>query len=135
LPVSTGHEATVRKAVLVLSTDDSATVSSAIAGPAAATIVRPAPGGVAARPQGGARTSNAIPLVAKLFQNQTQPGQPDDQNQPGQAPVAPGDAALGEDPLTSGLVGPVQIEFLEGLDIMVISGNQRDVERVSQIIA
>ncbi len=33
-----------------------------------------------------------------------------------------------------GLVGPVQIEFLEGLDVLVVRGNRRDVERVMQII-
>lgn len=40
-------------------------------------------------------------------------------------------AALGEN---SGLVGPVQIEFLDGLDVLVVSGNDRDVERVLKII-
>jgi len=40
-------------------------------------------------------------------------------------------AALGRN---SGLVGPVQIEFLDGLDVLVVSGNDRDVERVLKII-
>ncbi|MCE9605973.1 MAG: hypothetical protein K8U03_13845 [Planctomycetia bacterium] len=40
-------------------------------------------------------------------------------------------AALGTN---TGLVGPVQIEFLEGLDVLVVSGNDRDVERVLKII-
>jgi type II secretion system protein D len=134
VPVSTGHQATVRKAVQVLSGDYSA--SAAIAGPENAAVVRPVPGGVTTRQPANDRGSNAIPLVATLFQNQAQPGgaQPGEAAQPGQQPPA-GQAAPGEEPLTSGLVGPVQIEFLEGLDIMVISGNQRDVERVSQIIA
>ncbi|MCU0978045.1 MAG: hypothetical protein MUF25_02640, partial [Pirellulaceae bacterium] len=34
-----------------------------------------------------------------------------------------------------GLIGPVQIEFLEGLDVIVIRGHKRDVERVRKIIA
>lgn len=34
----------------------------------------------------------------------------------------------------AGLVGPVQIEFLDGLDVLVVSGNDRDVERVIKII-
>ncbi|HEY2826421.1 MAG TPA: secretin N-terminal domain-containing protein, partial [Pirellulales bacterium] len=54
-------------------------------------------------------------------------GNPDqqDQNQPQPAaqPTAPAD-----------LIGPVQIEFLEGLDAIVVRGNPRDVERVMQII-
>jgi type II secretion system protein D len=132
VPVSTAREATVRKAVQVLASDQ----AQAIAGPADAAVVRPLPAGLNQNQPGGIRGGNAIPLVAKLFQNQAQPNQPADPNQPApQQPPAGGQAAPGEDPLTSGLVGPVQIEFLEGLDIMVISGNQRDVDRVSQIIA
>ena len=65
---------------------------------------------------------------------QPQPGPAD---QPGgQQPPAPEgaptqEAAAGEG---GGLVGPVQIEFLEGLDVLVVRGNRRDVERVMQII-
>jgi type II secretion system protein D len=33
-----------------------------------------------------------------------------------------------------GVIGPVQVEFLEGLDVLVIRGNKRDVERVVRII-
>ena len=33
------------------------------------------------------------------------------------------------------MIGPVQIEFLEGLDVIVIRGHKRDVERVRKIIA
>jgi len=32
------------------------------------------------------------------------------------------------------LLGPVQIEFVEGLDVIVLRGADRDVERVMQII-
>ena len=32
------------------------------------------------------------------------------------------------------MIGPVQIEFLEGLDMIVVRGNPRDVERVMEII-
>ena len=50
--------------------------------------------------------------------------------QPGVQPpvVTPDEAADG------GLIGPVQIEFLEGLDVIVIRGHPRDVERVTLII-
>ncbi len=55
-------------------------------------------------------------------------GNPDqgDQNQP-QQPAQPG-------PTGADLIGPVQIEFLEGLDAIVVRGNPRDVDRVMQII-
>ncbi|GAB6166440.1 secretin N-terminal domain-containing protein [Thermostilla marina] len=36
--------------------------------------------------------------------------------------------------LEGGLIGPVEIEFLEGLDVLVVRGNRRDVQRVMQII-
>lgn len=47
-------------------------------------------------------------------------------------PPIPGEAdgEVGE----RGVIGPVQIEFLEGLDVIVIRGNKRDVERVTRII-
>lgn len=35
----------------------------------------------------------------------------------------------------AGLIGPVQIEFIEGLDVYIVRGKKRDVERVVQIIA
>ena len=37
-------------------------------------------------------------------------------------------------PPGGGLIGPVQIEMLPGLDVLVITGHQRDVEQVMQII-
>ncbi len=54
---------------------------------------------------------------------------------PGEAPDA-GDAGAGDDETAQeGLLGPVQIEYLEGLDVIVLRGNKRDVERVQAIIA
>ncbi len=41
-------------------------------------------------------------------------------------------AANGEDP--EGLLGPVQIEYLDGLDVIVLRGKKEDVERVNKII-
>ncbi|MCA9241600.1 MAG: hypothetical protein KDA37_15425, partial [Planctomycetales bacterium] len=32
------------------------------------------------------------------------------------------------------LIGPVQVEFIEGLDIIILRGNEQDVQRVMQII-
>ncbi len=71
---------------------------------------------------------------------------------PGQAGPAPAGAADGQPPAApngtgaaadqaaeppaegAGLIGPVQIEMLEGLDVLVIRGHQRDVEQVVKII-
>ena len=33
-----------------------------------------------------------------------------------------------------GLLGPVQVEFVEGLDVIVLRGSDRDVQRVMEII-
>lgn len=49
------------------------------------------------------------------------------------APAPPqGAARLAED---QSILGPVRIEFVEGLDVIVLSGDQEDVERVERIIA
>jgi len=80
-----------------------------------------------------------IPAAAAVRQPAAtnQPANPQAGAQPGVAPrnaavvAADVQAALGEN---SGLVGPVQIEFLDGLDVLVVSGNDRDVERVLKII-
>ncbi|QDU96843.1 secretin N-terminal domain-containing protein [Lignipirellula cremea] len=54
-------------------------------------------------------------------------------NPPAAAPTAAEDeAALATD--AAGTIGPVQIEFVEGLDAIVVRGNKRDVERVLKII-
>jgi type II secretion system protein D len=49
---------------------------------------------------------------------------------------AAGDGAEGGegDDESGGLIGNVQIEFLEGLDVIVIRGKKKDVERVTKII-
>lgn len=45
-----------------------------------------------------------------------------------QPPAVPGAEAA------AGLIGPVQIEWLEGLDILIIRGHERDVQRVAELI-
>ncbi|MCA9268034.1 MAG: hypothetical protein KDA41_06165, partial [Planctomycetales bacterium] len=57
----------------------------------------------------------------------------------GQAPDAAPENGAGAEagpqpPGEGGVIGPVQIEFLEGLDVIVVRGNKRDVERVVRII-
>jgi type II secretion system protein D len=58
--------------------------------------------------------------------------QPTTQLAPGSAQTAIDAARLAE--AAGGLLGPVQVEYVEGLDIIVLRGSQRDVERVMQII-
>lgn len=53
-------------------------------------------------------------------------------------PPAPGQAAAGQPARAgqegAGMIGAVQVQLLEGLDVLVISGHQRDVKRVQEII-
>jgi len=94
-------------------------------------------------------------LVAMLFQNADDAAAGDDAADPDKedepAPAEPaddvaaddaatGDAPAGDAPAAGGLddrgdlIEPVQIEFLEGLDVIVVRGRRRDVERVVKII-
>lgn len=91
-------------------------------------------------PRGG------IGLVSQVFQPKRDEGAIQLAQQPADAaqPAQPGDAPLqppavpGAEPPPEegdgGLLGPVQIEFLEGLDAIIVRGNQKDVERVMKII-
>ncbi|MBI2479610.1 MAG: hypothetical protein HYV60_13550 [Planctomycetia bacterium] len=76
-------------------------------------------------------------LVANLFQPEAQAGNAP-AAQPAPQPAVPGQAgaaAVAEEAEEgSGLIGPVQIEFLEGMDAIMIRGHKRDVERVRKII-
>lgn len=71
-----------------------------------------------------------------------QPPPPAQPAQPGQQPtlqVAPSDAQTALDAArlaeaAGGLLGPVQVEYVEGLDVIVLRGAERDVQRVLDII-
>jgi type II secretion system protein D len=66
-----------------------------------------------------------MPLAATLFQAADHSAAPS----PGAGgPQAPGDRPAG------GLVNPVEIEALEGLDVLVLRGKAQDVEQVLEII-
>jgi type II secretory pathway component GspD/PulD (secretin) len=85
-----------------------------------------------------------------LFQQQgtaadnsaAQPAQPNPALQPGQQPATqstPDKAQTAIDAArlaeaAGGLLGPVKVEFVEGLDVIVLRGNERDVQRVLEII-
>ncbi len=80
---------------------------------------------------GTATTVSAPPawggrLVSRIFQDTSQPG--DAAAQPAPAATAAIPADLG------GLIGSVQIEYIEGLDVIILRGRPEDVARVQRII-
>lgn len=90
--------------------------------------------------EGEAETPPAPPPAAPGV-NGAQPApanQPQPQPQPGaansNAPGQPGQPATGAATPGGGMIGPVQVEMLEGLDVLVLRGHQRDVERVLEVI-
>lgn len=72
--------------------------------------------------------------VSLLFQPPTPPVAPPPAAPPGEGPAAPG-AAGGDDSLdTIGRIGNVRIEYIEGLDMLMITGKKADVEKVMKLI-
>ncbi len=84
------------------------------AGPEPRDPLQPAPGDMQDRPD----------LPPELGPEEEGPG-------PGEQPAAEGPRAPRGD---SGLIGPVQVELLDGLDVLVIRGHRRDVEQVMAVI-
>ncbi|MEX0714406.1 MAG: secretin N-terminal domain-containing protein [Pirellulales bacterium] len=88
--------------------------------------------------------AGSLPMVARLFrpraQVESEAQDLQDQQQQEQPPDEGAfieDDQLVPDQLTdedAAVLGQVQIEYLEGLDAIIIRGNRRDVERVLQII-
>ncbi len=111
VPLKLADRGQVRKAMAAVQTSSAATPAQTVA------VAKPAP---------------AIPQW-----NQTQLAQADNaapntgDAPPPKAPAADGVPNPDEAP---GLIGPVQIEFLEGLDVIVVRGQKRDVARVVKII-
>ncbi len=70
-----------------------------------------------------------------LFQgDSTAPAAADDEETVAAVPFTAGDDDPQGDSSEGALLGPVQVQFVEGLDIILIRGNKRDVERVMSII-
>jgi type II secretion system protein D len=99
---------------------------------------------IRASTQGRGDASAREPLPAKLFQPRPR-GAGDVSEVAQAAPAAPGTAPPGEAakpgaPKESeaeeggGMIGPVQVELLEGLDVLIVRGHKRDVQRVLEII-
>ena len=75
------------------------------------------------QPAGGAQPAEAQPPPVE--------GQP----APGVPPGIERAAEAGELSDEEGKIGPVDIQYIEGLDVLIIKGKKRDVERVQRIIA
>lgn len=110
VPLSRADPKKVQRAVTLLET------SGATAGKTAAQLAS------LPQPQEGAPPADAAPAPA--------PGDA----APGEGAATPGDGAADLPVDEGGLIGPVQIEYLEGLNVIVIRGHKRDVERVRKII-
>ncbi|MEX2307832.1 MAG: secretin N-terminal domain-containing protein [Pirellulales bacterium] len=94
---------------------------------------------------GSAGSKAADSLVAMLFQQQNDAAAQPETNPPAPAAQPPGTPPVTPDAQTAleaakiaeaagGLLGPVQVEFVEGLDVIVLRGTERDVQRVLEII-
>jgi type II secretory pathway component GspD/PulD (secretin) len=65
---------------------------------------------------------------------QAQPPAARGSNQPAQPNAQVAQSAIDLAQAGGDLLGPVQIEFIEGLDVIVLRGSERDVQRVMEII-
>jgi len=138
ISLRTSRPADIRRAVDALHAANTANEQSAPANPAATST---APGAKlalmfqqrepAGRPQ-PAPLAQAQPIP---LPEDTPPGQPSAETPPSNAQTItqPAGAAPRTTPPGS-VVGPVQIEVLDGLDVMVVRGNPADVDQVMQII-
>lgn len=70
----------------------------------------------------------AAPVAAQRVAGQVAA---EDERENDPLPARPAQARVAED---ESILGPVQIEFVEGLDVIVLRGDQEDVDRVTKII-
>ena len=119
--------------VVALGTARPAAVRKTINAIRASTVSHDRPGSVSSVQAASA------PLVSMLYQQADQsadgtvadgPAAGDQQGVIQQFDIQPG-SPVGQ---SAGLIGPVQIELLEGLDTLVIRGHKQDVEQVIQMI-
>jgi type II secretion system protein D len=94
---------------------------------------------IAAHKTAGPKIKQTVGVLLAQAQRQPQAGQPPQaggqppQDQPAPAP-APGENAPPVATVPEGLLGPVEIEVVEGTDFFVIRGAPRDVEKVMDVI-
>ena len=131
VPVKRADPDTVRKAVRLI--DNAAKVAGEKNATADAIRLNPRNGD---RRWGG-------DLITSIFQPapaakpQDQPKQPAPEKAAPQNPPAetnPVEGIVGASDEDTGAIGPVRIEFIESLGVFIVSGNKRDVERVTKII-
>lgn len=93
-------------------------------------IVRNHSGGGEATPRTRAE------MASMLFQPQEEPAATGEEDQTTAAvPFSAGaQTTISPDEVEGALLGPVQIQFIEGSDMIILKGNKRDVERVMAII-
>lgn len=144
ISLRTSRPTDIRRAVDAIHTANTDGVRPAAAPAAGAPAVSPTTAGARMAMMFQQRQPAAASQHAPLAQTQPQPiPLPNDNSAPPPPEVPPtqmpeGTApAAGAMPRTAppgSLVGPVQIEVLEGLDVMVVRGNPADVDQVMQII-
>jgi general secretion pathway protein D len=131
VPVKRADPETVRKAVRLIDN------AAKIAGQQNATA-----DAIRLNPRNGDRRWGGD-LITSIFQPAPAPKPQDQPKQP--APPAgnqakppvettPIDGIVGATNEDTGAIGPVRIEFIESLGVFIVSGNKRDVERVTKII-
>lgn len=87
-----------------------------------------------AQPAGEAPGAVPPPPPGAPMPGAPEPRLPGDDSQTTRILPLPGARAPGAPGGEQGLLGPVQIEVLEGLDVLVIRGDERDVQRVVEIL-
>lgn len=131
VPVKRADPDTVRKAVRLI--DNAAKVAGQQNATADAIRLNPRNGD--RRWGGDLITSIFQPAPAAKPQEQPKPPAPpkaDPQDPP--AENNPVEGIVGASDEDTGAIGPVRIEFIESLGVFIVSGNKRDVERVTKII-
>ncbi len=82
----------------------------------------------------GIRTNGQLANMLFQPQDNTAADNTNEEQAVAAVPFAAGSNSDEGDPGETALLGPVQVQFVEGLDIILIRGNKRDVERVMAII-
>ncbi|MFV2067347.1 MAG: secretin N-terminal domain-containing protein [Pirellulales bacterium] len=122
--VRTARPGSVQQVIAALRRSAHGRASSAVGTPA-----------TASRSDGNA-TASAGRMVAMLFQQGQGTADNGSDEKPDGIRSADTDRpeGSGADPINGGAIGPVDIQFLEGSDVIVIRGHQRDVARVRELI-
>lgn len=84
-----------------------------------------------------ARVADVRPAIEAVAMQQSPHGQPTPATVAPQAPAAPNTPPPSGDhspDAEGGLIGSVQVEAVEGLDVLLLRGDPRDVEKVSRVI-